>query len=591
MDIRSLPGTFLIAASLAVGAGVGAYEADVWPSVEHRSVDVRFSLHHAGAPSDLLLVAIDGPSLSALKQPFPLPRSEHARAIDVLRADGARTIVYDLQFTEPTRYADDLALFRAVGRAAGKMVLVTTETDSRGRPNVLGGPAQTARVHATVAAGNLPADEDGVIRRYPYSIIGLPSVGVAAAEVATGRAVSHAGFGASGAWIDFRGPPRTIRAVHFSDLLAGRVSPRLVAGRTVVVGVTAPTVGDVHPTSTARGEPMSGVELLANSIWTAEHGNPLRSAPAWLDVLLVVLGGLAAPLLWLRLAAPKAALMAVALAAVYLVAVQLAFMGGTILAVTYPLFALAVGTFAMVTAGYVAETLEKREVARQAELLLVSVHHRDRQLQASQIEIVQRLAQAAESRDEETGMHIVRIGNLCHRVGLAVGLSPYEAELLRYASAMHDIGKIAIPDHILRKQGRLDDAEWEIMKSHAARGAAILAGSSSPLVRMAETIALTHHERWDGSGYPNGLKGDEIPMVGRISAVCDVFDALMSRRPYKDAWPVQETLDELRRRSGTQFDPRVVDAFMSVLADVDPTSSDLFAPDAAKEAPPVGEPG
>ena len=588
--IGPLPRAFVIAASLAVGVGVAAYATDLWPSVEARSVDLRFSIRGTSSPPSILLVAIDGQSLAALNSSFPLPRSLHGRAIDTLHADGARVIVYDVQFTEPTRVSEDLALYRAVGRAGGRIVLATTETNSRGQPDVLGGPAQTAKVHATVGAANLPADEDGVIRHYPYSIIGLSSVPVAAAEIATGRPVSHAGFADNKAWIDFRGPPGTIRMVHFSDLLAGRVPPRMVAGRTVVVGVTAPTLGDFHAASTARGEPMSGAELLANATWTAEHGNPLRSTPGWVNVVLIVLAGLAAPLLWLRLAAPKAALVAVGLAVVYVVAAQLSFDAGRVVAVTYPLFALAVGTFTMVTAGYVAETRAKRDASRQAELLLVSVHHRDRQLQASQIEIVQRLAQAAESRDEETGTHIVRIGNLCHRVGLAMGLSPHEAELLRYASAMHDIGKIAIPDHILRKQGRLDADEWEIMKSHAARGAAILAGSSSPLVRMAETIALTHHERWDGTGYPNGLKGAEIPLVGRISAVCDVFDALMSRRPYKSAWTVEDTLAELRRRSGTQFDPQVVKAFLGVRRAAQTDGSGLFAAHEAAVVRPEAEP-
>ncbi len=590
--------TFVIAASLAVAGGIAAYAASLWASAEHRTVDVRFSLRHASTPGDVLLVAIDGSSLSALKASFPLPRSYPARAIDRLRADGARAIVYDLQFTEPTRYSEDRALLDAVARDGRRVVLATTETNARGQPNVLGGPAVLAPTHATVAAANMPADGDGVIRRYPYSIIGLPSVAVAAAQIATGRPVSHAGFESSGALIDFRGAPGTIRTVHFSDLLAGRVSSSTVAGHTVVVAVTAPTLGDFHTAATAHGEPMSGGELLANSIWTAEQGNPLRSAPGWLSVILVMAAGLAAPLLWLRFAAPKAAVAAVAIALTYLVAAQLAFYSGTVLVVTYPIFALALGTFTMLTAGYVAETVQKREASRRAGELAVSVRERDRQLQEAQIEIVTRLAQAAESRDEVTGMHIVRIGNLCHRVGLEMGMTALDAELLRHASAMHDIGKIAIPDHILRMEGNLSDDEWEVMKSHAARGAAILAGSSSPLVRMGETIALTHHERWDGRGYPQGLRGEQIPLVGRIAAVCDVFDALMSARPYKEAWTAQDAVAEVCRHSGTQFDPRVVEALIKVLDE----SADMWngeqgsAPGAAaparrREAAGSGEPG
>src|SRR5947209_2291888 len=213
--IRALPSAFLVAALLAVGAGLIVYGVDLWPSVEHRTVDARFSVRGTSTPRNLLLVTIDGTSLAALKMNFPLPRSLHARALDVLRTDGARAIVYDLQFTEPTRASEDLALYRAVGRAAGHVVLVTTETNSRGQADVLGGPAQIARVHALVAAANVPTDEDGVVRRYPYSIIGLPSAPVAAARVASGRPLSRGGFDARGAWIDFRGPPGPIPAVHF----------------------------------------------------------------------------------------------------------------------------------------------------------------------------------------------------------------------------------------------------------------------------------------------------------------------------------------------------------------------------------------
>jgi putative two-component system response regulator len=132
-----------------------------------------------------------------------------------------------------------------------------------------------------------------------------------------------------------------------------------------------------------------------------------------------------------------------------------------------------------------------------------------------------------------------------------------EAELLRHASAMHDVGKIAIPDTILRKPGPLTAEEWEVMKRHTTIGGDLLAGSRSPLVQMGEVIARTHHERWDGSGYPAGLAGEDIPLVGRICAVCDVFDALTSPRPYKHAWTVDDALTEIAAQSGRHFDPRL----------------------------------
>ena len=141
---------------------------------------------------------------------------------------------------------------------------------------------------------------------------------------------------------------------------------------------------------------------------------------------------------------------------------------------------------------------------------------------------------------------------------------------MRHASLLHDVGKIAVPDAILTKPGTLTDEEWVVMRRHPEAGAAILAGSSAPVMRMAEEIALTHHERWDGGGYPHGLSGEAIPLVGRICAVCDVVDALLSPRPYKEPWPLQDALEELRSQRGRHFDPAVVDAFMTLVDDLDP---------------------
>jgi putative two-component system response regulator len=150
---------------------------------------------------------------------------------------------------------------------------------------------------------------------------------------------------------------------------------------------------------------------------------------------------------------------------------------------------------------------------------------------------------------------------------------------------MHDVGKIGIPDRVLLKPGRLDHDEWEIMETHTTIGADILAGSNSPLLQMAERIALTHHEKWDGSGYPRGLAGDEIPLVGRICAICDVFDALTSKRPYKDAWPAADALDEVRSQSGRHFDPSLVELFLEfapdLLTQVRPPSSRHREPEPA----------
>jgi putative two-component system response regulator len=190
------------------------------------------------------------------------------------------------------------------------------------------------------------------------------------------------------------------------------------------------------------------------------------------------------------------------------------------------------------------------------------VRERTADLRESQLEVVRRLSHAAESRDDHTGVHTSRMSRMCAGLGRESGLAEAEVELLLHAASMHDIGKIAIPDRVLLKRGPLEPDEWELMKSHTIVGAEMLAGSSSPVVQMGEVIARAHHEKWDGSGYPLGLRGEEIPLVARICAVCDVFDALVSDRPYKAAWPIEDALDELQRLAGRHLDPRLVALFV-----------------------------
>jgi len=206
--------------------------------------------------------------------------------------------------------------------------------------------------------------------------------------------------------------------------------------------------------------------------------------------------------------------------------------------------------------------LAKEEVTRHNARLEATVRERTADLRESQLEVVRRLSHAAESRDDHTGVHTSRMSRMCAALGRDAGLSESEVELLLHAASMHDIGKIAIPDRVLLKRGPLEPDEWELMKSHTIVGAEMLAGSSSPVVRMGEVIARAHHEKWDGSGYPLGLRGEEIPLVARICAVCDVFDALVSDRPYKAAWPTEDALGELQRLAGRHLDPRLVGLFV-----------------------------
>jgi putative two-component system response regulator len=189
------------------------------------------------------------------------------------------------------------------------------------------------------------------------------------------------------------------------------------------------------------------------------------------------------------------------------------------------------------------------------------VHERTQDLSEARLEVLERLAIAAEYRDDATGEHTRRVGHTAVLVARALGLSAVQIELMGLAAPLHDVGKIGIPDQILLKPGRLTSEEFELMKGHTSIGKFILSGSRSPTLQMSEEIAFTHHERWDGNGYPSGLKGEDIPITGRIVAIADVFDALTHSRPYKAAWPIDKALEEIHGLSGQQFDPEVTAAF------------------------------
>lgn len=198
---------------------------------------------------------------------------------------------------------------------------------------------------------------------------------------------------------------------------------------------------------------------------------------------------------------------------------------------------------------------------RNNDLLHERVIQRTRELEDARLEMLDRLALAAEYRDDATGQHAERIGRTSELLALALGLPAPEAALIGQAARLHDIGKIGIADDLLLKPGKYTDDEMAAMTLHAAIGARILSGSTNELLMMAEQIAFTHHERWDGQGYPSRLAGEAIPLPGRIVSVADVFDALTHLRPYKDAWPIDVAVREILAESGSKFDPRVTDAF------------------------------
>lgn len=209
-----------------------------------------------------------------------------------------------------------------------------------------------------------------------------------------------------------------------------------------------------------------------------------------------------------------------------------------------------------------------KHMKQQNQSLEAMVIQRTQELADSRFEIIQRLGRAAEYKDNETGNHILRMSKFSQMLAKAAGMSQAESDMILNASPMHDIGKIGIPDRVLLKPGKLNAEEWAVMQTHVTIGADLLSGSESPLMVMAKNIALLHHEKWDGSGYPNGLAGEDIAIEGRICALCDVFDALTSERPYKDAWPIQEAMAFIKEQSGKHFDPKLVELFEEILDEV-----------------------
>ncbi|HEY5709012.1 MAG TPA: adenylate/guanylate cyclase domain-containing protein [Solirubrobacterales bacterium] len=357
---RELAILLVVVASAAIA--IVAYATHLTRSLELQTVDARFSVRGTQErPDDVAVVAIDDRTFTELGVQWPFPRSLHGRVIDRLREAGAKVIAVDIQFTEKTKSRQDIALIEAVARVGG-VVLSTTETEN-GKSRIFGGEEVVRSIDARAANTNLVTQPGGKFRKMPYEIDGLVSFGVATAEATTGEEIERSDLEGDGeAWIDYRGPPNTIANYSYSRVLRGKVPDSAFRGKTVIVGATAPSLQDVHATSTTKDELMSGPEIQANAAWTAIRGFPLSSSSLVVDLLLILLLAAAPAAVTLRMKALPALLVALALGLLYAVAVQLAFDSGSVLPAVYPLLALVLSALGALAVNYVINAFERQRV-------------------------------------------------------------------------------------------------------------------------------------------------------------------------------------------------------------------------------------
>ena len=352
-----------IVAVLASAIALVVYSTGALERSELDTVDARFSIRGIeNPPDDIAVIAIDDVSFGDLDKRWPFPRSLHGELIDILSGAGVEAIVYDVQFTEPTTPKEDDALISAVEDADIPIVLATDEVDRHGDTGVFGGEAVLRQVGARAGNSAFDPDPGGVFRRVAFESDGLESLAVAAVEERDGEQVDPQEFADDGAWIDFYGPPGTIPTYSFSQVLDGRVEPGRFAGKTVVVGVSAPSVQDVHPVSSSDNELMPGAEIQANAIATVERNAPLQEAPWPLGAALIVFMGALVPATGLRLRPLAAAGVGLMAAATYLVVAQIAFNAGLILPVVDPVLALALALFGTLAVHYTVAAFERQRV-------------------------------------------------------------------------------------------------------------------------------------------------------------------------------------------------------------------------------------
>jgi adenylate cyclase len=350
---------------IAAAIGTLLQQTDSLRQLELQTVDTRFSVRGpARPPDDVVVVGVDDVTFKYVGKQWPFPRTVHADVIDRLRKAGAKLIAYDVQFTEkspPGHEAEDSALLGAIFDTRGRVVLATTETE-KGKTGVFGGGDILRQIDARAGNALLPLDPGAVMRRVGYSVAGLKSFALVAAERASGKKYAPADFGAGGAWIDFHGPPRSVPYISMSNVLLGRFAPSTFQGKIVVVGAAAPSLQDVSATSTSGSGLAAGPEIQAEAISTILRGLPLHGSSSLLALVLLLAFASAPPLLSSRLAPIRAFLASVGAGGAYAVIAQVAFDHGRILPVVYPLVTLGLSAVATIAVQYLFESFERRRV-------------------------------------------------------------------------------------------------------------------------------------------------------------------------------------------------------------------------------------
>ena len=576
----------------------------------------------------IVLVAVDNRTLTRLGR-WPLQRRNYASLLDRLRQ--AEVVGFDLLMTEPTA-DDQLLAAAIQKQGKVILPVYFDDDLQPVKPLPAFAPFKTGHIHIEHGIDNVTRSMFHTLYSQNEPLYSLPSVmyetvtGTALErQTAVGGTIRQQHdrklLQLDQRKINFYGPPGSFTQLSLVDVIDGIYPEQFFSGKAVLVGLTAPGIVDEIATPFSQNRNMMfGVEVLANALNNLFDGNSVKEFADWKRQIVALLASFALCIAFMRLNEKKATLLLI-LALVmttlstyillsafdfwlspslFLVSFSLVFFISYIYnldsaareldsehsAVT-SLLGWENGKSTASTSGRgLFGLLSADSIHAKIQRLIWVEHHygktledtvgqRTRELSDALVminsmsnEMILRLTRAVESKDEGTGQHIVRVGLYAARIAEALAMPADFIESIRFASAMHDVGKIGIPDKILMKPGRFDADEMEIMKRHSVIGGEILADSPYPTIQMAARIALSHHESWDGTGYPEGLKGEEIPIEARIITICDCYDALRSKRSYKYPLDHQTACEIIKQKLASQFEPRVLGVFYEVADDL-----------------------